>query len=159
MGPYLRKIAAQTSAHAVTGGYYGVDVDLFSPVTPEQRDTLRRRHDLPVDRFVIFFLSRISHEKDPETVLRATATVRQKGIDAVVLNLGGGYEKFLSLASDMGFSDAASWIIGRPAVHPMKNLCEFFQSADVVIESSLRKGSAFRRSKRSRQVHRSSPPK
>ena len=70
MGPYLRDVAAGTSARAGIGGYYGVDVDLFCPVDDRQRAALRRRHDLPEDGVLIFFSSRISHEKDPETVLR-----------------------------------------------------------------------------------------
>jgi glycosyltransferase involved in cell wall biosynthesis len=143
MGPYLRDVAAATSSHAAIGGYYGVDTKAFKPVTSEERQALRRRHDLPADRFLIFFSSRISHEKDPETVLHATAKARARGLDAVVLNLGGGYRDFLELADRLGIPDAADWIIGRPAVHPMKDLCEYFQAADLVIQSSLAEGAAF----------------
>ena len=143
MGPYLRDVAGRISRRAAVGGYYGVDTRAFSPVTHEQRLALRRAHGLPEDKFIIFFSSRISHEKDPETVLKAAARVRAKGLDAIVLNLGGGYRDFLALAHEMGFSDAEQWIVGRPAVHPMKNLHEFFQLADVVVQSSLAEGAAF----------------
>jgi glycosyltransferase involved in cell wall biosynthesis len=143
MGPYLRDIAGKTASHTAVGGYYGIDTQLFKPVTLEQRQLLRKKHDLPNDRFVIFFSSRISHEKDPETVLHATAKVRARGLDAVLLNLGGGFKDFLRLAATLGLADAEEWIIGRPAVHPMKDLCEFFQAADVVIQSSLAEGAAF----------------
>jgi glycosyltransferase involved in cell wall biosynthesis len=34
-------------------------------------------------------------------------------------------------------------MIGRPPVHPMQDLCEYFQSADLVIQSSLAEGAAF----------------
>ena len=91
-------------------------------------------------RSSIFFSSRISHEKDPETVLRATAAVRAKGLPAVLLNLGGGYQDFLNVARDIGIADAQQWVIGRPAVHPMQDLCEYFQAADLVIQSSLAEG-------------------
>ena len=47
MGPYLRDVAARTSANPGIGGYYGVDVDLFKPATDAQRRLLRQRHDLP----------------------------------------------------------------------------------------------------------------
>jgi glycosyltransferase involved in cell wall biosynthesis len=143
MGPYLRDVAGRTSSNPGIGGYYGVDVNLFRPVPLEQRRALRRRHDLPDDRFLIFFSSRISHEKDPETVLRAAALVRKKGVDALVMNLGGGFKDFLSRAKEIGITDAEEWMIGRPAVHPMKDLCEYFQAADVVIQSSLAEGAAF----------------
>ena len=143
MGPYLRDVAGRTSPRTGIGGYYGVDTKLFVPADADERARLRRSHDLPTDRFIIFFSSRISHEKDPETVLRATAKARAEGLDAVVLNLGGGYKDFLALATSLGLSDAESWIIGRPAVHPMQNLREFFQAADVVVQSSLAEGAAF----------------
>ena len=143
MGPYLRDIAGATSSRTAVGGYYGVDTRLFKPVTREQRQALRRRHQLPEDQFIIFFSSRISHEKDPETVLHAVAKVRAQGLDAVVLNLGGGYKEFVKLADQLRLPDAAQWIIGRPAVHPMHELCDFFQAADLVIQSSLAEGAAF----------------
>jgi glycosyltransferase involved in cell wall biosynthesis len=143
MGPYLRDVAGRISRRAAICGYYGVDTAAFKPITAQERRALRERHDLPVDRFIIFFSSRISHEKDPETVLKAVARVRADGIDAVVLNLGGGYRDFLSLARELGYKDAEEWIIGRPAVHPMKNLSEYFQLADVVVQSSLAEGAAF----------------
>ena len=34
MGPYLRDVAGKTSTNPGVGGYYGVDVNLFRPVTP-----------------------------------------------------------------------------------------------------------------------------
>ena len=123
-GCYLRDIAARTSSHAVAGSYYGVDVSLFKPVDAVERQALRRRHHFPEDRFLIFFSSRISHEKDPETVLRATALVRERGLDAVIVNLGGGFHEFLQRANDLGLPNTEDWMIGRPAVHPMHDLCE-----------------------------------
>ena len=53
MGPYLRDVAARTSSNAVSGGYYGVDIDVFAPVSEEQKKALRERHNLPADRFLI----------------------------------------------------------------------------------------------------------
>lgn len=143
MGPYLKDVAARSARHAAIGCYYGVDTAVFTPVTREQRQALRRKHDLPEDKFIVFFSSRISHEKDPETVLKATATARQQGLDAVLMNLGGGYRDFLRLADDLGLAGARDWIIGRPAVHPMQDLCNYFQAADVLVQASLAEGAAF----------------
>lgn len=143
LGVFLKEVAGQYSAHPAVGFYYGVDLSLFKPVDATRRAALRRHHDLPADKFVIFFASRMSHEKDPETVLRATVMARANGVDAVLLNLGGGFHKFLKLAGEMGINDAQDWVIGRPAVHPMHDLCEYFQAADLVIQSSLAEGCGF----------------
>jgi glycosyltransferase involved in cell wall biosynthesis len=140
LGPYLRDIAGSRSSHPLNGLYYGVDVNLFRPVDAPIRLGLRRRHDLPENRLLIFFASRISHEKDPETVLRAVALVRKQGLDAVVLNLGGGFQEFLKVARRLALPNVDDWVIGRPAVHPMEDLCEYFQAADVVVQASLAEG-------------------
>jgi glycosyltransferase involved in cell wall biosynthesis len=140
LGPYLTNLVRRYSTRPVTGYYYGVDTTLFKPVDVARRDELRRLHHLPEDRFLVFFASRVSHEKDPETVLLATANAREQGLNAVLLNLGGGFENFLALAERLGLTNAPEWVIGRPAVHPMKDLCEYFQAADVVVQSSLAEG-------------------
>ena len=140
LGPYLKDLVGRYSSRPAMGYYYGVDTTLFTPVDAEKRGVLRRRHSLPVDQFVILFASRVSHEKDPETALLAVAKARAKGLNAVLLNLGGGFTDFLMLAHSLGIDDAAEWVIGRPAVHPMEDLCEYFQSADLVLQSSLEEG-------------------
>src|SRR5947207_7472133 len=86
MGPYLRDIALQYCPRSEVGLYYGVDTGVFAPADTAERHALRVRRDLPIDCFMIFLSSRISHEKDPETVVRATALARAQGLDAVVIN-------------------------------------------------------------------------
>ena len=102
MGPYLRDVAAQSCPRSEIGLYYGVDVDHFRPADQEERARLRQQLNLPVDKFLIVLSSRISHEKDPETVLRATSIARRLGLDAVVLNLGGGYRRVSRAGLDTG---------------------------------------------------------
>jgi glycosyltransferase involved in cell wall biosynthesis len=140
LGPYLQEISGRFCSRTESGAYYGVDTSFFRPATGEERTALRIARDLPLDRFLIFLSSRISHEKDPETVLRATALARAKGLDAVLLNLGGGYKDFLALAERLGLPDAARWVIGRPAAHPMTEVADYFRAADVVAQASLAEG-------------------
>jgi glycosyltransferase involved in cell wall biosynthesis len=140
MGPYLAQVAARYSPRAGITLYYGVDTDFFRPASAEERLELRRRRDLPADRFVIFLSSRISHEKDPETVLLATAEARHRGLDAVLLNLGGGYRDFLALARTLDLSEADAWVLGRPAAHPMTEVADYFRAADAMALASLAEG-------------------
>jgi glycosyltransferase involved in cell wall biosynthesis len=143
MGPYLATVAAPFSRRVAIGRYYGVDVDLFRPATAEERVALRERLDLPHDAFLIVLSSRISHEKDPETVLQAVAFARARGLNAVLLNLGGGYREFQALAAGMGLPGATEWVLGRPAAHPMKDLADYYRAADVLVQGSLEEGLGF----------------
>jgi glycosyltransferase involved in cell wall biosynthesis len=139
-GPYLREMAGRVAPRVFEGYYCGIDTDLFRPVSPAERARLRESLQFPPGKFVILFPSRISHEKDPETVLRATAQAREHGLDAVVMNLGGGFHEFLACARSLGLRDCDEWVIGRPAVHPMKGLCEYMQAADLAVQASLAEG-------------------
>ncbi len=143
MGPYLRDVAARYCARSEVGLYYGVDTDFFRPADEEEKTELRARRDLPPGKFVIFLSSRISHEKDPETVLRATAIARARGLDAVLINLGGGYRDFIELAKELNLPDSEEWVIGRPAAHPMLDVADYFRAADVMALASLAEGAAY----------------
>jgi len=140
LGEYLQGLASRYCARTVLGGYYGVDTTFFSPVDRGTRATIRQRLELPDDAFVIFLASRISHEKDPETVLRATALARERGLNAVLMNLSGGYRDFLALAQQMGLPNPDAWVIGRPAAHPMVDLNDYFRAADAVAQASRAEG-------------------
>ena len=143
MGSYLATVAAPFSRRVAIGRYYGVDVDLYRPASAAERLALRGRLKLPADAFLIVLSSRISHEKDPETVLQAVAFARARGLNAVVLNLGGGYQEFLALAEHSGIPDAREWVLGRPAAHPMKELADYYRAADVLVQGSLEEGLGF----------------
>lgn len=140
LGPYLSTIAGRYCARVERGLYYGVDTQLYRPCSQLEQRQIRRRLGLPENKFVVFLSSRISHEKDPETVLRAVALARTKGLDAVVLNLSGGYQQFLNLAHGLLSSDVSDWVIARPAVHPMRDLPDYYRAADCVAQASLAEG-------------------
>jgi glycosyltransferase involved in cell wall biosynthesis len=143
MGPYLRDVAARYCPRSEVGLYYGVDADYFHPADEEEIRELRRKRELQQDKFIIFLSSRISHEKDPETVLRATAFARAKGLDAVLINLGGGYQDFIKLANDLNLPEVDQWVLGRPAAHPMTEVADYFRAADVMALGSLAEGAAY----------------
>ena len=140
LGPYLQDIARRYCAATEPGYYYGVDVATFHPADTQERTAIRRRLNLPVNAFLIMLASRISHEKDPETVLQAVAAARARGLNAVLLNLSGGYEEFLALARSLGLADSADWVLARPAVHPMTELADYMRAADALVQGSLEEG-------------------
>ncbi len=140
LGPYLRPIAQRYCPRTELGLYYGVDTSVFRPASAEERQRLRARRNLPQDKFIIFFSSRMSHEKDPETVLRAAALARSQGLDAIVINLGGGYERFVALANDLDLPESSRWVLGRPAAHPVSEVADYFRASDVMALASLAEG-------------------
>jgi len=140
LGPYLQDIARRYCSTTEPGYYYGVDVNTFQPARADERAAIRRRLDLPMDAFLVVLASRISHEKDPETVLHAVAAARARGLNAVLLNLSGGYEEFLRLAQSLGLDDSTRWVVARPAVHPMTELADYMRAADVLVQGSLEEG-------------------
>lgn len=143
MGPYLRDVAARYCPRSEVGLYYGVDTNFFRPADDAEIEELRVRRDLPRDKFIVFLSSRISHEKDPQTVLRAVSLARARGLDAVLINLGGGYQDFLKMAAEMRLPDAEAWVLGRPAAHPMTEVADYFRAADVMALGSLAEGAAY----------------
>lgn len=140
LGEYLQEVALPYCPRTVLGGYYGVDTDFFSPVPHCERAAIRKVLGLPNDAFVIFLASRTSHEKDPETVLRATALAREQGLNAVVLNLSGGYQDFVALARRLDLANHDEWVFGRPPAHPTTELADYFRAADCVAQASLAEG-------------------
>jgi hypothetical protein len=140
LGPYLCSVSSGVCPRTEMGYYYGVDTDVFRPADEDTRARLRRRLSLADNRFLIVLASRISHEKDPETVLKAVSRARGQGLDAVLLNLGGGFDDFLRLAQSLRLPDYERWAMGRPAAHPMHELADYFRAADVVVQGSLAEG-------------------
>ena len=140
LGPYLQDIARRYCRSTEPGYYYGVDVATFHPAGSREREAIRRRLGLPVNAFLIVLASRISHEKDPETVLRAVAAARARGLNAILLNLSGGYEEFLALARSLDLPDSSEWVLARPAVHPMTELADYMRAADALVQGSLEEG-------------------
>jgi len=140
MGRYLAGVAGKYCSTVSVGLYYGIDTNVFRPVTVADRSQLRERLDLPLDKFIVFLSSRISHEKDPETVLRAVSIARRNGLDAILLNLGGGFRDFLKLAHELGLPDVERWVIGRPAANPITEVHRYFQAADSTALASLAEG-------------------
>jgi hypothetical protein len=140
LGPYLCDLSARVCPRTQMGYYYGVDTDFFRPADESLRVRLRQQLNLPVASFLIVLASRVSHEKDPETVLRAAASARAHGLDVVLLNLGGGFDEFLRLARSLSIPDHEHWVMGRPAAHPMRDLADYYRAADLLVQGSLAEG-------------------
>lgn len=140
VGPYLQNKNSSQFKNVLQSKAYGVDTRFFSPVPSDQKLKLRLQNDLPLNSFIVFFASRVSHEKDAETMLKSVHLLRSKGVDAVALNYGGNYREFIATAKKLNLPDWPFWVLGRPAAHPTNKLNQIYQSSDVLVQSSLEEG-------------------
>ncbi|MCI0673335.1 MAG: glycosyltransferase family 4 protein, partial [Myxococcaceae bacterium] len=119
---------------------YGVDTSRFTPADAARKQLLRERLGLPLERFIIFFSSRVAPEKDTESLLDACALLQQDGRDFRLLNLSGGYRQLMALAARKGLGER---VIARDAVDPMRELAGYYQASDVCAQVSLAEGLGF----------------
>jgi sugar transferase (PEP-CTERM/EpsH1 system associated) len=88
--------------------YNGVDTQTFFP-RPEARVILRKRFDLPEQRFIVGTVGRMVPIKDHPTLLRAVEILIERGIDAHALLVGSGP----ALELNKQFVKASSLLEGR----------------------------------------------
>ncbi len=77
----------------------GVDVERYCPATPDIRNRLRIRLDLPLDAPIVIFVGQVGHRKGADLLLRAWAEVTQR-LESVRLVLVGPIGEDLPLPQD-----------------------------------------------------------
>lgn len=89
---------------------YGIDLDPY--LTPMDREAARRALDVPPGPAVIGTVSRLEVQKAQDLLLRAFATLRAAGTDAVLLLVGDGREKarLQELANTLGLQDRVRFL-------------------------------------------------
>jgi glycosyltransferase involved in cell wall biosynthesis len=111
---------------------YGVDLDVY---VPGSRAQAREQLGLAGRGDLVLFRSRIAHEKDPVTFLRAMARLRADGRDVLALYVGGEHAAFADLARREGVP-----VIARNHVHPTRELPLFYRAASLTVQTSLAEG-------------------
>lgn len=111
---------------------YGVDTEVFSP-TPS-REEARENLDLPQEVPLILFRSRIAPEKDPVTFMKAMAKLREQGVEALGLYVGGEFRDLERLARTFDVP-----ILARDAVHP-RELPLYYRASNMVVQTSRAEG-------------------
>ncbi len=140
LGPYLMEVFSAYKKGVIHAHYYGVNTELYIPKSGEDKLKLRSELEIDANKFLVFFSSRVSHEKDPETVLKAIADLYLAHSNLILMNLSGGHEKMRELAKMMNLKNIDKWLITRAPAHPMIDLPRYYQASDLVIQSSLEEG-------------------
>lgn len=118
---------------------YGVDTDRFRPAA-EPKAAIRARLGLPPSGALLFFSSRVSPEKDAETLLGALAKLAAAGRDVRLLHRSGGWRDFLAHARERGVAER---VIATDAVHPERELPVSYRACDVCVQASRDEGLGF----------------
>ena len=121
----------------------GVDLELFSPVSPETRARLRAELSIKPDAFVLMFAGRIQPLKGPDVLLRAAGELLR--VDPtlaerlVVLVVGAASGNGLSdpnrlarLAGELGIERNVRFVAPLPAAE----LADRYRAADLVVVPS-----------------------
>ena len=140
LSEYLRKKLDRYSKKIKVIPIYGIDNKIFGTGNIQEKKKLRKELRLPMDKYIIFISSRISPEKDIETLFDALKLVIHIGIDdIIILNLSGQYKEFIALAKKYNL---LKYIIGRPAISPYE-LPPYYQAVDLCIQPSIYEGLGF----------------
>lgn len=137
LGDVVRAHGTRQPIHVVP--VYGVDTGIFRPAAEPRRD-LRLQLGLPGDGALLFFSSRVTPEKDADTLLDALARLRTAGRPVRLLHRSGGYRTFTDLARARGLADA---VIATDAVHPERELPLSYQASDLCVQASRAEGLGF----------------
>jgi len=136
-GEYLGENVARWTKNFRVVPLYGVDTDIYHPVSAKEKLGIRQKLGLPEKSFFIFFSSRIAPEKDTVSLIKAVKILVNKGIDIILMNLSGAYRDFELVAESYGLKER---IIARDAVDPRKDLPLYYQSSDLCVQLSKKEG-------------------
>jgi glycosyltransferase involved in cell wall biosynthesis len=119
---------------------YGVDTNLFRPLSGIDKTHLRKSRDIPEAGSVVFFSSRTAPEKDVPTLLEAFRRLLHEGEDLWLLHRSGGYEQFKAAAQSFGVAER---VIASEAIYPGPELVADYQASDLCIQASREEGLGF----------------
>lgn len=114
----------------------GVDPVAFHPATEEIKNALRVRAGLPTDAMILGTMGRLSVQKDPVTMYRAFAQVRERHPQMWILHVGNGElaGEVAAVIRDCGLADRVMRI--ERTERPL----EFYQMLDGFILTSRYEG-------------------
>jgi glycosyltransferase involved in cell wall biosynthesis len=133
----VRRHGTRRPVHVIP--VYGVDLQRFRPLAGGAPEARARLGIAPGDP-LIFFSSRVSPEKDAETMLDAVALLNERGRPVRLLHRSGGHEAFAARARARGIGDH---VIATEAVHPARDLPLSYQASDLCVQASRDEGLGF----------------
>ncbi len=112
----------------------GIDISKFKPVPVEEKQAVRDRYNITNENLFLLSVSRISYEKNIQTILNGMPKVVKELPHARLLIVGEGpYKKELEKqAEKLGISE---YVIFSGEV-PNEEIAPFYQAADIFVSAS-----------------------
>ena len=112
----------------------GVDTDLFHPISPEMKLSLRSKTGIPVDAKIVLFVGRLSPYKDPLTLVESVRRVvpRLPGVVFIVVGEGPLRNVMISDILSSGIEGSVRLL----SFLPRSELVRMVQMADVQVSTA-----------------------
>lgn len=110
----------------------GCDISKYTPVSPEKKQLLRSKLNLPQEKIVLISVGHLSNRKDPITIIRAFKEVKDPQKYELIF-VGDGEIKTQCMSEAENYKNIQ--FIGR-----VPNVDEYLQASDVFISASLSEG-------------------
>lgn len=125
-----------TTAKKVYQIYMGIDCNRFRPCTIEEKLVIKKRLNVPEEKFVIGAISRLVEDKGIETLIEIAGQLKKRGRNFIILLLGEGNKRSLyeNLVQSAGLQDNFRFIGYIDDVVP------YHQIFDVFCLPTLREG-------------------
>lgn len=123
----------------------GVDLDRFTPASPEMRAELQRQLRIPIGDPVVLFVGFFSREKNPDVLFDAWLALLDRGITSTLVFVGattGAYyeidarlaERMKARAQQRGVSDRVVFVESADRIE------DYYRAADVFALPTAREG-------------------
>jgi len=127
------------SSHDIPAGkinvvYSGVDLDLFRPVSRQQKREIRKELGIPENDTVLVFAGNPYVRKGLEYLIRALPGVKNKNVKLLIMGKDMGEEKleiFTDIAEELGVADKVIYGGFKPDIY------RYFSAADVFVFPTL----------------------
>jgi len=111
---------------------HGVDLDVFRPARPAEREALRHRFGLPVEEAIVGYTGRLLRGKGLETLIDAFARLASEGAPVHLLIVGSGAGQALSVEDRIKAQVSERGLDGRVTLTGrVDNVEDYLRACDV----------------------------
>ncbi|MBS4172943.1 glycosyltransferase family 4 protein [Bacillus sp. FJAT-49736] len=114
----------------------GIDLNKFSPITPEEKLTLRAEYQYASDDFIVIYVGELSHRKQQDLLIKAISRLHKNIHSIKLLLVGDGemLERYRKLAAHYDLNNHVEFLGYRRDIHNLMAL------SDIAVSTSRQEG-------------------